>query len=1101
MSRPDEESSVPNERLYEAIALYLAAVEAGLKPDQQDMLRRFPDVAAELADFFADQERVERVVKPLRQTAGSLPRPGPLTNAYELPSLSALSAAGEPPGHTFGDYQLLEEIARGGMGVVFKARQVRLKRLVALKMILAGRLANPADVLRFQAEARAAAGLDHPHIVPIYEVGEHEGQPFFSMKLIEGGSLTDRAPALVADLRRCARLLATVARAVHFAHQRGILHRDLKPANVLLDADGQPYITDFGLAKRLEGPGLDDGAHLTRTGSLLGTPLYMAPEQATGQKQLTTAVDVYSLGTILYWLIARQLPFQAATPFELLWQIAHQEPARPRTLNPCVDRDLETICLKCLEKEPWRRYGSAEALAEDLDRWLAGEPILARPSGSLERLVKWARRRPAWAALLGVSLLAVGSLLAGLTISNRLIAGKQQQTDQALLALGVEKTRTQELLDQQTRDKNDLVLALDQARRSGYWQCLSLADRARHAGDLAWAEELLDDCPPALRQWEWRFTKRICNVSLQRIRGHTGSIRCLMFSPDGHNLATASHDGTVKIWDAQTGQEVRAYRGHSAAVTCLTYSPDGAWLASGDRDGSVHVWQAGSGQARLRFQGHRRAVNNVAFHPEGQLVASASSDGNVQVWDARTGQVRCTCAKHGGGAWGVAFSDDGRWLASTTGDGGVRVWNPRTGELLHQHQPHFNLIRCIAFRPGHPQLAISGLRQGVQLLDMATGQEMAVFRGHHGSIAWVAFRADGRRLASASNEGFVKVWNTETGKADLTVRGSTCAVFSPDGQRLASAGSDQTATIWATSLAPVTRSFRDHTDLVTALAVGRDGQVLASGSADATVRIWQPATGKALHVFHHHNLRVTDVAYHTHSGGDWIASASRDGTVKICQVDSGTVRLTFGKHGGAVNTVAISPDGQWLASGGSDRIVYVWEAATGQVLARFEQHRAEVNRLAFAPDGQRLVSSDQEGRVLVWDALSKRVLFALEGHVGPVPCVAFSSDGRWLATGGQDQTVRVWDAASGAARLSFREHAGPVRAVAFSPDSRRLASGSTDGSLKLWDPSVNQKALATLREHRGALTGVVFSRDGNELFTSSNDGTVKVWDGTPLPSE
>jgi tRNA A-37 threonylcarbamoyl transferase component Bud32 len=336
----------------------------------------------------------------------------PNADAVALKSPSGSSDAGSTraaggdfiAGKRVGDYELLDELARGGMGVVYKARHEKLGRSVALKMIKAGELASRSEVVRFQAEAEAAARLEHPNIVPIYDVGEYTGQPFYSMRFYDGGNLASALPALRKNPQAAARLLATVARAVHHAHQHGILHRDIKPANILLDAEGQPHVTDFGLAKRFEGD-----SRLTQSGAVMGTPSYIPPEQASGKRgQVSTASDVYSLGAILYEALTGRPPFQAETVAETLVQVLEHEADRPTAIDPRIDRDLETICLKCLQKEPGERYHSAAALADDVDRWLRGDPIEARPATPLERMRKWARRRPAIVALLG--------LVAGITL-------------------------------------------------------------------------------------------------------------------------------------------------------------------------------------------------------------------------------------------------------------------------------------------------------------------------------------------------------------------------------------------------------------------------------------------------------------------------------------------------------------------------------------------------------------------------------------------------------------------------------------------------------------------------------------------------------------
>jgi len=407
------QSSNPAEkedRFEEVILSYLQAADAGQTPQPELLLARHPELTEELKRFFADQSRLYPFLGPLKALA-------PTSPDVELRS--------------FGDYEVLEKMAHGGMGVVWKARQLSLNRLVALKMIRNRQLADAGDVQRFRTEAENAARLDHPHIVPIYEVGEWRPDrdsppvPFFCMKLIEGGSLAGHLTSFRNDPAAAVRLLIPVARAIQHAHQHAILHRDLKPSNILLDAAGRPHVTDFGLARRL-----DTDSDLTTSGAIVGTPSYMAPEQSAGAKRtLTTATDVYGLGAILYALLTGQPPFKGDTPLDTVKLVVEKEPEPPRRLNPHVDRDLETICLKCLEKEPSRRYGSAEALAEDLDRYLDGKTILARPVRWWERVWKWARRRPAAAALCAVSTLALAALITGGVLYERWLQDALNQAE------------------------------------------------------------------------------------------------------------------------------------------------------------------------------------------------------------------------------------------------------------------------------------------------------------------------------------------------------------------------------------------------------------------------------------------------------------------------------------------------------------------------------------------------------------------------------------------------------------------------------------------------------------------------------------------------
>jgi tRNA A-37 threonylcarbamoyl transferase component Bud32 len=441
MPDPNEATGSPGDPLDAVIAEYVQHVEAGEIPDREALLARHPELAERLRAFFADYDRLDRQAAELRLSADpnrTTDAPGPVMEFQRV--------------RYFGDYELLEVIAHGGMGVVYKARQMSLNRVVALKMILHGELTTERDVARFRAEAEAAANLDHPHIVPIYEVGEHDGLQYYSMRYVEGTSLARRPRT---DSRSEARLLAAVAGAVHHAHRRGVLHRDLKPSNILVDTAGVPLVADFGLAKRV-----DADRSLTQSGVIVGTPRYMAPEQAAGRKDLTVAVDVYSLGVVLYERLTGHTPFAGETVLELLRQAREEEPPRPSSVCPGLDRDLETICLKCLEKDPLKRYGSAEALQDDLERWLRCEPILARPVGQAERFWRWCRRNPVVA---GLSAGLIAALLTGTAVSLAFAVRAEAERSYAEERAGAEsreRQRAEKAESIAVAAKDDLELAL-----------------------------------------------------------------------------------------------------------------------------------------------------------------------------------------------------------------------------------------------------------------------------------------------------------------------------------------------------------------------------------------------------------------------------------------------------------------------------------------------------------------------------------------------------------------------------------------------------------------------------------------------------------------
>lgn len=1010
----------------------------------------------------------------------------------------------------FGDYELLGEIARGGMGAVYKAKQVSLNRLVAIKMILAGKLASPTDVQRFLHEAEASAKLDHPHIVPIFEIGEHDGQHYFSMKLIEGESLRDaiRRPSPAFSARQAAGLLATVARAVHHAHQRGVLHRDLKPGNILLDAKGQPHVTDFGLAKRVDG-----ASDLTQTGAIVGTPAYMAPEQALAQKGLSTAVDVYALGAILYEFLAGRPPFEAASPVELLLQVVSREPQRPSEMKSRFDSDLETICLKCLEKDPKRRYDSAAALADDLDRWLRGEPIVARPASIWERAMKWARRRPAAAALVAMSIMAPLALILVMALSNFRIQR-----------------------------------AFESERRVSTFNRVALAHSQWRQSNVDLAERQLDDCPTELRGWEWNYLKRLCRSELLSV----GWSNVFTFSPDGRQLALGlarqvglDDPPNVRLVDVETGKESMILSGHGKShVRSLMFDRAATRLAAVSSQ-QVTVWDLTTAKpiysqtltgdeythcaVALSLDGKRLAwaandrvhvhdlareeeilsVSNtgsvVALTPDGtcllldafdrverkQRNVSFQGHRGLQLWELATGKILTTFAESTNiNNMHVTVSPDGRYVAADDGmyhGDDIHVWDVASGRLV------LKLAGAgdgVAFSGDNQRIAaLKELNKTVTVWSL-TGHPLGTVRGVRQQMA---FHPDGRRIAGLDDlQKTVRIWDIEAAQesSHLAVLGAECFAFSPDGREVVLAGDSQqiqsgnemAVTVWDVAMRRCVRSIAtisDGTGMVRDVAWSQDGAFIAgvtNGIGDpkdipCELKVWNATDGRELY------------------------SLKRPAESRL-------------------SCVGISPDCRLIVFGGNADTVEVVDASRGESVRTIAVRAV---RLAFHPSGRWLAtttssigdgtSETHRDRVQVWDLKSGKRRHLLEFDpqwVGPPNALAYSPDGRYLAAANAGD-VFVWEAASGklVTRLEFLDSA-KVQSVAFTPDGERLAvakggsinPGSGDhATVNLWDVRT-AKVVLSLHGPTAITERIAFSPDGHRLACVVR-GAVYFWDATP----
>jgi len=1051
--------------------------------------------------------------------------------AHELPTAAAFGEATEAKPRAaepfrvrdFGDYTIIREIARGGMGVVFQARQVSLNRVVALKMILAGQLADAKDVRRFQTEAEAAAHLEHPGIVPIYEVGQYGGQHYFSMGFVEGQSLSQRLARGPLPSRQSAELIARVSDAIGYAHERGVIHRDLKPANILLDRDGNPRVTDFGLAKKVE-----DQSDLTGSGRTVGTPSYMPPEQARGQQELVgPAADVYALGATLYCLVTGRPPFQAATPVQTLFQVVAADPVAPRRLNPAVDRDLETICLKCLEKDRTRRYASAAALGADLRRYLAGEPIRARPVTQWERAIKWARRRPAIAAL--ASALVV--VLAGGFIAMAVLTNRAERS--ATAARSNEKIATERA---------------EALRRQVYVSQVNLAYQECLGNNVGRARELLASCPADLRGWEWSFVNRQCHLDLHTFRESAPAVNDVDWSPDGRSVASGTGallpnqdgvTGELVIRDADSGKEVFARRGLRGGIRALEFSSDGRGIAVGYAR-QLAVWDLDTGKERFNKTGPGPLpIENLAFSPDGRsIVASYGSFnqggvGLAQIVDASTGaQVGETIPGHENGVWGVAYSPDGSQVALTSADL-IEVWDLATRKPVLWLRGHSGFIYAVTFSPDGKYLASGGMDTTVKLWDRGTGRLVRSFLGHEGFVREVEFSRDSQQIASASEDKTIKLWSVSSDRESATLSGHENFVhsvsFSPDGHRLASGSLDQTTKIWfaATSLQ---LTFHGHDGWVKNVAFGPDSHRVATGSYTfATgnfLQIWNPVTGERIQTFPAVTTPVQSLAFSP--DGKRMATIGIDETVGVWDAAIGRRLMTIREPGAIASVpirsqsqrrtwvkelqlgygaIAYSPDGRQLAISDGRNAVTIHDAQTGQGIRSLEGHTAKVLTIAFSPDGRQIASGGEDQTVKVWDVESGRAIHTLSGHAAHVYGVAFSPKGGMLASVGGDfqnfgksGEAILWSSTTGRLIHQLRGHAEVVSGAAFSPDGARLATASFDRTIKLWDTSSGQEVF-TLRGHPNGVICVAFSADGQRIVSGSMDETAKVWDTSEVTAD
>jgi len=1154
----------------DAVEAYRADYLAGKRPDRALLLARFPHIAVALAECLD-------AVEMLQQAAPAM-------------EPEDAAAVADVPGSVLGDFRIVREIGRGGMGVVYEAQQQSLNRRVALKVLPVAAALDHRQIQRFKNESQAAAALHHPHIVPVFAVGSDRGIHFYAMQYIEGLTLADvivqlrakpdaeakerttkrpsssrplddtaeytpkvagagpsvdgssgppqrteldalietpppaQNPTLVSAggartatyFREAARLAMQAAEALDHAHQSGIIHRDIKPANLMLDAKGDIWITDFGLAQ------IQTDANLTASGDLLGTIRYMSPEQALAKRGIVDhRSDLYSLGVTLYEVLTLQPAFPGSDRQEVLRRIASDEPIAPRRLAQSLPIDLETIVLKAMAKEPTERYATGQELADDLRRFLDDMPIQAKPPGLVKRLHKWTQRNRTILTVAATCALMTLSTAVALLIHNNLeIREEQKKTLNATQKARDEKQIADEARQKADRALKDLLQANERELKYTYYKGIRLASGAINDGNHRQAQTWLKGCPEELRRWEWHYLWSLTELNLRVLTAHEGATERIAFSPDGKLFASA-RGGEIRLSDPRSGQLIRTIKVHGGGTaralsfsadsrmlhlvthslftcdlatakfdkidlgpipaepgkraTAATFSLDARLLATGVPGATIHIREVATGKLTATLtKDVPRLVRALAFSPDGKSLYADADTGEVSLairkWDLDNASQAWSFQVNGVVEL-LSVSPDGQWLCLGDSSGRVTLLSAKSGESRYIVADHRLFVRGICFSPNGRYLATAGGDRCVHVVDLHSKQLVRKFGEHARAADQLAWAPDGKRLACGTFDGTVALWDA----------GPPRFIQSRDAS-LASASTPSSAA------GPMIANF--VTQLSPMLVAPFTGRHLAPLVFDKPPEFFAPLRCSGADFGS--DGRLIGVMWQHVPGKPAGALRPQDKYVGVWDITTG--KQVSELQGPFVHPPTMSHDGKSMLLCGFASIT-LYEAGTARLLGNLEAS-GRFENVIFSPDGRFAAARNQKGTVAIWNVATCKTVRQFPGRQ-PVPnfrphglrLLAFSQRGDRLLSADTDRILRIWDVDSGKEETAIPCDGDEALCVALNPEGDRIVTGHMNGTVRIWDVATRQELL-TLDEWHKPMSRVDFSFDGKQLIGFSRANIV-----------